>query len=214
MPDVLGSSLHLRLVAGDPIASAEISEIYLHLLKIEMAYSIQHEPDPHLAEQAIVDALYSYISRPEQYDPTRNPSLLAYLRMSARGDLANARDSAARRARREIDSRGYVADSDDDSEMELEYADDSDVELLVITADSDVYRLIDSLFESPQDRSMVQLLLEGVRPTEPYAIVLGITHAPPQEQARLVKQHKDRIKAQLRRNLDPERIRAEVRGND
>ncbi len=213
-PDELGSSLHLRLMAGDPTASAEIAEIYFHLLQVEMSYNIQHEADPHLAEQAIIDALTSYLSRPEQYDPSRNLSLLAYLKMSAGGDLANARDSAARRARREIDPHGFVANSDHDSEQELEYADDTDVELLVTTEDSDVFRLIDSLFESPQDRIMVELMMEGVRSTEPYAIVLEITQAPPQEQARIVKQHKDRIKARLRRNLDPERIRAEARGDD
>lgn len=217
-PDIspihLGSTLHARLSSGDPTASAEIAEIFLPLLCKQMAFHIQHEPDPQLAEQAVVDALMNYLERPAQYNPTLNPDLLKYLCMSAKGDLANARDSEKRRAKHYAEPPRDVANSGDVSERETEYADDTDFVTEILHRDSEVYVWIREQTQSSTDLHVVELMLEGVHRTEPYAIVLEITHMPYPEQARLVKQHKDRIKARLRRNLDSERIRAEARGHD
>lgn len=213
-PVHLGSTLHARLSNGDPTASAELAEIFLPLLRQRMAFLIQHEPDPQLAEQAVIDALMSYLERPAQYDPGKNLGLLGYLFMSAKGDLANARDAEKRRNQHRANPPRDVANLGDDSEHETEYADDTDFVTEILHRHSNVYVWLGEQMESSTDLSVVELMLEGVHRTEPYAIVLEITHMLYPEQARVVKQHKDRIKARLRRNLDPERIRAEARGHD
>jgi len=213
-PDHLGSTLHLRLSNGDPTASAEIAEIFLPLLNKRMAFHVRSEPDPQLAEQAVIDALMSYLERPAQYNPTKTLDLLGYLVMSAKGDLANARDSERRRATHHIEPARGVANSSDGSEHETEYADDTDFVTEILHRNSETYAWLGEQLQLSSDLDVVELMLEGVHRTEPYAIVLELTHMPYPEQALMVKQHKDRIKARLRRKLDPERIRAGARGDD
>ncbi len=205
--------LHARLIAGDRTASAAISEIFLPLL-LKRLEGFEVDPgDRHVVEQAAIDALVSYLGRPQQYDPGEL-DLLGYLVMSAKGDARNAYDSARRRARREVDWQQGVANGAGDSEYEAEYRDENDFVAALIENESNVYVWLAERLTSATDYAMVELMLEGVHRTEQYAIVLGITHLPAAEQARTVKQNKDRIKARLRRSLDPEAIRAEARGND
>ncbi len=209
----LGLALHTRLINGDRTASAEIAEIFLPHLLQELAHAIERDPDPHTAQQAAIDALWNYLQRPEQYDPTKL-SLLSYLVMSAYGDKRNAEDSARRYRRHYADWQSDVADWKGASEYEAEYRDDHDFVEEILRRDSNVYATVAARLPSPTDQYMVELMLESVHRTETYALVLGITHLPAEEQARLVKQHKDRIKVRLRRTVDPEEFRAEARAND
>jgi hypothetical protein len=50
-----------------------------------------------------------------------------------------------------------------------------------------------------QDQALLRLMAEGERVTGKFAIVLGVTDLPIADQRRIVKQHKDRLKAQLKR---------------
>ena len=107
-----------------------------------------------------------------------------------------------------------VAHWDGASEYEPEYRDDYDFVEEILRRDSNVYATVAACLPSPTDQYMVELMLEGVHRTETYALVLGIANLPAEEQARHVKQNKDRIKVRLRRTLDPEEFRAEARAND
>ena len=212
-PEHLGLALHTRLVNGDPTASAEIAEIFLPLVVGRLAHHVAHDPDPHTAQQAAIDALVSYIQRPEQYNPN-SLGLLAFLVMSAIGDQRNAADSARRRANHELEWGSGVAKGQGSPEYETEHADESDFVARIIENESNIFAWLADRIPSVTDRSVVELMLEGVRRTEAYAIVLDITQLPLPEQVRLVKQHKDRLKARLRRSMDPETIRAEARAHD
>jgi len=61
----------------------------------------------------------------------------------------------------------------------------------------------------PRDVLMAEMILDNVRATAEYAQVLGITDQPLAEQEHQVKQHKDRVKAYLKRHLDPAEFRDE-----
>lgn len=58
---------------------------------------------------------------------------------------------------------------------------------------------VESLFSDPRDRQLAELVVANERSTAPYARVLGVDGRSAEEQRRVVKQHKDRIKKRLRR---------------
>ena len=55
------------------------------------------------------------------------------------------------------------------------------------------------LSKNPNDQQLLALRLQGVRRTEAFAEILGITHLPIETQRREVKRAKDRIDKMLRR---------------
>lgn len=211
-PVLLGYALHQRCLDRDPVAAAQVCELYLPILLEKVARRWPNTPDPHAVETAVHDALMNYIEHPSRYDPTRL-TLLSYLVMSAKGDVANSEAARRTRAGREISLMQRVAELADESEEEIELQADDDVEATVLAQDSETLRRLVELFPSPIDLYVVELMLEGVRRTESYAIVLQITRQSPVEQERTVKKTKDRIRAKIRRNMDPDAVRAEARGH-
>ena len=56
--------------------------------------------------------------------------------------------------------------------------------------------------ENDLDRRLIQLMLDGERSTGAFARVLGIENQSTEDQRRIVKQHKDRLKASLQRRQE------------
>jgi len=56
------------------------------------------------------------------------------------------------------------------------------------------------------DREILSLMMEGERDADAYAEVLGIEGLPPRERSVIVKRHKDRLKAAVRRRLSQRRV--------
>jgi RNA polymerase sigma-70 factor, ECF subfamily len=188
--------LHERLLAGDELATAQIAETFIPVLLKALEAIFPRLSDPHLATTAVNDALINYFKRPEQFDPNRS-TLFKYLRMSARSDLLNS-----------LRRKKIVELTSFDSEHVFEGLKDStNIEASMLTGDSPLLREVDDLLKSPADRQVVRLMIEGVRETSEYAGVLGILDQPQDEQARIVKRHKDRLKKTLQRKM--KRVRDE-----
>ena len=92
-------NLHARLLAGDPIASADLFACHAASLTRQLATSYR-TTDADLIHDAIVTALLDHAERPERFDPSRR-SLGGYLRMAAERDLLNLRAKHRRRLERE-----------------------------------------------------------------------------------------------------------------
>jgi hypothetical protein len=75
------------------------------------------------------------------------------------------------------------------------------------TKESSFWHKIEQIIPDPVDQELIVLLLDGVRQTEKYATILSITDQPIEDQRKIVKQHKDRLKKQLQRKIDPSELR-------
>lgn len=193
--------LHRRLLARDPIASEEVAQHFLEKVRSHLRFRAQAHgvTDGDLINDAAVDAVFDYIRRPEKFTSEKS-SLRTYLNMAAERDLINAVQKDRRRRRGENLS--------------------ADVELTLLRGnkESDIGQIrrefADSLvsrFEEAQpakiiqrvrpghDQQLVKMMMEGERRTSAYAKLLKITDLPVDEQRRIVKQHKDRLKQQLKR---------------
>jgi DNA-directed RNA polymerase specialized sigma24 family protein len=203
----MGKALHQRLLDGDATAPAEIAELFMPIIIGRLSRRYRNLDDPHLIDTAVEDALMSYFARPQQYDPSKL-SLAGYLRMSAKGDLLNLLKQETRTADRQTPI-GYVELPSNHAEHGVEVEDDFDLEAFVFARRSPVWQLLSDLLPDPVDQEIVLLMMEGIRETSVYASVLSISDRPREEQARIVKRHKDRLKKKLQRNIEP----SEVKGN-
>lgn len=189
-------SIHQRLLEGDPVAAAEIAELLLPLLVPHLKQKFASIDDPHLVEDASHQALMGYILNPNRYDPTKS-NLLTYIRLVAYRDLLNLVNSE-KRHRNVISIGEYVADDAQQSEYTIEIADEYELEADVIARVITDQRLR-SWIPDETDLRVIFLMMENVRETEAYVVLLGLTHLPVSEQEKIVKQHKDRLKKLLRR---------------
>lgn len=186
-PTVL--ALHDRLLAGDPVASVDLAERFLEPLIRATRSALRPSDDEQLADDAATDALLSYAERPEQFDPSRM-SLDRYLRMSARGDLRNLRAREARQRARRAPADVELAEvrgNMDSDEPQTERAEELERDALAVA-------------HNAEEAQVLQLMLDGERSTETYAAVLGIHRRPVEEQRRVVKRTKDRLKKRLERS--------------
>lgn len=193
----LGEELHNRLRAGDLTASEEIARLFFPRLVTLLRRSRLAAGNADLADTACADAMLSYLRRPEQFKP-ESLSLFSYLKMAAFGDLGNAVTSRAAQNMRVVEL----------SEERPEHiSDQGAVEDQLIAGFSTLPDRLDQLFPEEPDREMLYLMMNGVRETATYAAVLGVSDRPPNEQAAIVKRHKDRLKKTIQRNIDREELR-------
>lgn len=194
-------ALHARLLARDPVAWSELADLHLSGLAAFLRRVFSPD-DPALAEDVATDLLVDLMRHPERYDPTRM-SLRGYLRMAARRDFFNRIKSEQRHRQRLVpfpdeDTPG-VEDSRRPRNLFLESAEDpADVVEQQVSTDAELEAILDDAF-TPQEREILDLMLDDVRSTRVYAERLGITHLPPDQQRREVKRVKDRLGKRLRR---------------
>ena len=180
------------MLSNDPTAPAELSEVTLRPLVTRLRKTYPRLPDPALIDSAVVDALISYIKNPGQYDPGKK-DLLSYLVMSSKGDLKNLLAKQKRRKKREI-----LIENVDNCGSNRELINDrgivGEIELKEMKGE------ITDIFDNTLDRSLVELILSGERNVAEFSRLLGIDNLPIEEQRRIVKRHKDRIKKRLERH--------------
>jgi hypothetical protein len=191
-------ALHRRLVDRDPTAPDDFATAFLAPL---IAWLSARNPtiDLQLVNDAAERALIAVIKNPHSYDPARG-ELEPYLRLSAQGDLRNllAKEEKHHHGRRSLEAvelspqAGKYTGREDDPALALLIAEE--IQELEAQIPESVRQGL-----SQEDARVLALMLRGEYRTEVFAEVLGILDRPPQEQRRLVKQVKDRLKARIKR---------------
>lgn len=187
---------HQRLLDGEETASTELIEHHLDLLIQHLRSRFPENKDEDLFSEAAIDALLNYVKRPSQFDPGKR-GLKGYLQMAAEGDFRNLKAKQTRHSKRTIslDSvelggfAGNVMVQEDaffESELGVE----------------DLRNQVLALFESETDKRLVELLMDGVRETQPYARVLGLESKDIAFQREAVNRHKERLKKTIRRRWE------------
>lgn len=188
-------TIHRLLVGGDPTAQAELIRA-VHPALVGWLHAKRRTTNRELIRDAATDAMVDYIKNPTKWNPDRS-TLVSYICMAADRDLLNAVEKSKRLYKREI----LVPDVEDrhmERNVPAEDEGRSDVTQGLLDA-------LDRHVTSRSDREFLTLMLTGERSTDRFAALLGIGNLPRQEQARVVKQHKDRLKKvvqRLRRRRD------------
>jgi RNA polymerase sigma-70 factor (ECF subfamily) len=186
--------IHERLLAGEVTAPSELVDVVLPLLMKALEKKNPRFRDSELLNDAITDALISYIKAPHQLDPVKLP-LTKYLIMSAQRDFQNALAKEKRSKSREFTVEN-VELLEDGGNKDLRG--NEDLFGLGPEREKILQRLMDR-FKNPKDLQLLELILDGERATETFARVLEIENLPFGGQQRAVKRHKDRLKKRLER---------------
>lgn len=196
--------LHHRLLQGDPRAPSELMECMYEPLVRRLANinPTIWRIDETIIIDAVVDALSSYIKRPEQFQPERS-ALFTYLAMSAQGDLRNTL-ARLRRERARLVSLDPVVHDHASGNDSVDSSGAVPVEELSLSARvlcQAVMQVRRALHDS-REQEVLDLIIEGERRTEMFARVLQLEGMAPAEQVRAVKRVKDRIKRRIIRRYD------------
>lgn len=191
-PDTL-LQLHKRLLAGDRLASEELSRVLIQPLIEEMTRRFRGV-DEQLASDGVIDAVLDYSARPAQFNPARDVPLDRYLATAAWRNVDNLLTGERRRKHRErkVGSKKREADVALDPvawnirQEELQELKEKEAAMF-------------AALDNPKAKEILRLRLDGVRDTASFARVMGITHLPVARQKEEVKRHKDRIIRFLRR---------------
>ncbi|HEV8638571.1 MAG TPA: hypothetical protein VG370_30540 [Chloroflexota bacterium] len=186
-------AIHTRLLRRDAAATAVAFEAFYPSLVARLRRRHRLD-DPQLAEVAAEQALLDYFEHPTKFDSAKG-TLAGYLAMAAERDLLNLLDRERRRHARVV-SIEDVALTDLPRNNPVEEAIDG-----MTTGErlADLRAQAGAGLRDPVDERVLRLMEEGVRATAAYAAVLGIGHLPIDEQRRIVKQAKDRLKKRLGR---------------
>jgi RNA polymerase sigma-70 factor (ECF subfamily) len=191
-------ALHQRLLAQDPTAANDLADAYLELLVIWLG-EIAPKVSEDIRLEAAEDAILALIRKPESYSPELQ-TLEVYLRMSARGDMLNLLSKERRHKKREVpyssvellpDAGKYLGRNDDPA-LPLSLAEEKQSGLSTIPGS--VRRKM-----SETDLRALGLMLQKERRNAVFAELYGLLHLPTEEQERMVKRHKDRLKKVLKR---------------
>ena len=195
-------ALHQRLLAGDPIAPSDLAVAYLGYLG---RYLRERNPaiDDEFCQTAAEDALMALSKRPQSYDPAR-ATLVAYLRLSAQGDLRNL----LARERRHRGRQANLQAVELSGVVGKEVGDDTYDPAVLVEARESVSEVVRQRLAipagvlqglTPGEITALQLMAEGERRTPPFAEAMGITALPLAQQRHEVKRVKDRLKKRLER---------------
>lgn len=201
----LGEELHERLLAGtSATVTSEIAKVFLPPVASSLRKRFHDLSDEHLVDTAVEDALISYFNHPARFDP-RRAGLATYLYWRARSLLLNL---IAKR-KNLFESEKVVELDDEEAVYQMTESETADIERSLAQQEMDeaTWRKLCEIFTDRRDLELVKLMMEGVRETPRYAELLGASSLPADEQASLVKRHKDRLKKTIQRKYRREETR-------
>ena len=217
-------SLHERLVAGDPTILGDVAKLVFEPLIAELRNEFRGVDDHVLQEKAAV-ALIEYGKAPSQANARAGAGVMGFLVLRARSRVMSELKRDRRREEAEtryanerhrhrghrnpVELRRVLSEhiEEDATEMLAEGLDPVE-EVERQARRSDVLEGA----KTEVDGLILSMMLAGIRATSQYAKVLGIEDRPFQEQRRIVKQHKDRLKVAATRRQEEKRSGPKRRG--
>jgi hypothetical protein len=192
-----GLQLHQRLGRDEQLATAAICQAFLPGLLGYLEGRFPDE-DSDVRQEAAHIALLDYLKSPQRFRPEEG-DLGSYLCLAARCDLSNLRRREARHHRHRVSLFSVEMDEEGGN---LYGRDDEPLDQL--TRAEDVAALQERLHDfeadcTPEERCILRLMIAQEDDTATCAAALGIQDLDEDEQARLVKRIKDRLKKRLER---------------
>lgn len=219
-------ALHKRLLAGDPTLLGDIAKLVFEPLIAHLRHEIRNTDD-HLLQEKAADAVIEYGKNPSQANATGGAGVMGFLVMRAKSRVF----TGIRKERRheEVKERyanelGTGKSGGKPVELRLvpgEHYPDNPSDSAAHEASSDPVERLDldarvnevlAGAKTKLDQQVLEMMMAGVRATSEYARVLGIEDRPLEEQRRIVKQHKDRLKAAGSRRQEAKRSGPKRRG--
>lgn len=187
-------ALHQRLLVRDRLAAVDLANLLYDTLVRAVRARVDQTTDPELIEDAVVEALMSYVDDPQRYDPQKG-TLKVYLTIVAHSDLKNALRKARRR------NLLFVSLSDPGLQEQtiVDYNQQDDGKNARAKVIERIWVWLEGIFPDPVDQKIAELIMNKVRSPEPYIEAMKLENQSREEQLVQVHRAKDRISRQMRR---------------
>lgn len=188
--------LHNSIVNGDDIAFSQLFDLYSAKVfaSLRGLYPLVAKNDKAVIRQAVSDGFLGYYGNPKTFNPELS-TLLRFLHVASERDLINALDKEKRRKNGAV----YVEIDEKDRNGELRVEDTPHIWMEQNEIEAKVDQELKKIFSNETDLELAKLIQDGERNTITYCKVLRIEHLPFEEQQRIVKRNKDRVKVELKR---------------
>ncbi len=188
--------LYRRLLKLDPVAPADFAVAFLKPL-VAWLKSTNSRVDPIACEEAADEAIVQFLKNPTEYDPDRL-EVEAFLRMAAQRDLLNLLRKERRHQKHRRDWNVVEQASPDGKYLGRE--DDPSFSLQIEEA-KQRQALPTALRQQLTDAEQRcwEQMQQGEKRHSVFAVILGVTQLPEDEQRREVKRVKDRLKKRQKR---------------
>jgi DNA-directed RNA polymerase specialized sigma24 family protein len=179
-----------------------LPQLYLLFADDLLSFFVNKVPffqnDPSDLEDIITDSLFALSKRPEKYNPQR-ASLKTFIFKDVYYNILNfLRD---RRGKKNIVYQNTVELNEIHGNIIDEISQIDEIEKKADFIEKEVKQFFANLFPSDIDQTLAWMIeIEKVRETKKFGTVLNIVTEDPIELEKIVKQHKDRIKAKLKRS--------------
>lgn len=193
-------AVHQRLLVEDTLAPSDLAVAYLDPLA---GWLRDRSPrsESGQCDSAAEDALLALIKNPSAYHPERG-TLAGYLTMAAWRDLQNIQRSEQRHANHRADWGAVELSS-----TQGKYLQDVDMDpARIVERQEQIKEMARERLPaavgaglSPTELAVVGLMQSGERHTASYAQLLGLAQLSAEEQRRVVKRVKDRLKVRIKR---------------
>jgi len=174
------SDLHERVVAADPVASADLFASFMEPLVAAIRADLQCDQDT--ASDSAIDALFEYLHTPSAYKQSKGRLSTFITQIGKRRAIDRLRTRSAE-ARREEEFGAIVELRAPAPNEEMERSAEA----------QKLWEKIEEVVRDERDRAALALILDGERSTDELARALGIDGLAQLERQREVKRHRDRL---------------------
>lgn len=189
--------LHEDLLAGSLIATAQLAELLLPEISKALTRKFSNINDEHLIQTAANEAVLYYLKSPGKFDPIRG-SLIGFVWQKAESTVKNL-----------LKAKKGISEKEESVELPEDRAvysneDGETVEQLLIRDEQDnkVFQKLRELLPASSDQAVLELMMDGERETSRFAEILGVSGESSEDQFRVVKKCKDRIKKVIQRRYN------------
>lgn len=188
--------LYRRLLERDPVAPADFAVAFLKPLMAWLRRT-NRAVDPVACEEAAGEAIVCFLNDPTKFDP-QCLGVEAFLRMAAQRDLQNLLRKERRHQKNRRDWNVVERASPDGKYLGRE--DDPSLPLQIVEArQQQALPAAQRKQLTDVEQRFWEQMQQGERRHSVFAVILGNTHLPEDEQRRQVKRVKDRLKKRQER---------------
>jgi DNA-directed RNA polymerase specialized sigma24 family protein len=188
--------LHKLTLSGDETAFSRLFSLYSEeiFVSLKKLYPVISRKDEAIIMESVSDGFFGYYKNPSTFNPEIS-TLNKFLHLACERDLINIMDKDERK----IKKMGFVKVADDFWNRKI--VDEENPESILLEKENEQTKNheLKNVFDNEVDIELAKLIRNGERRTEMFSKVLKIENLSFEEQQKIVKKSKDRIKVILKR---------------
>lgn len=192
--------IHKLIIQKNELALLKLYDTYGETIidKLKKLYSNTSNTDHSIIIEAVNEALWGYYNNPNTFNPELN-TLHRFLEIAAERDLINLLTKEKRYHSQKINISKNVEFDNKTGNSSLAGNYNPENQLIQNELSERINLLLQQHLSNETDIEIAKLILQKERSNTLFAEILNLTHLPLENQTKIVKKNKDRIKKIIER---------------